>query len=528
MNGTVRSVTVIPASINPISHLPVSLQRKRRVAGYARVSTDSEEQQTSYEAQVDYYTRYIQSKPDWEFVKVYTDEGITATNTKKRDGFNQMVADALAGKIDLIVTKSVSRFARNTVDSLTTVRKLKEKGVEVYFEKENIYTLDSKGELLITIMSSLAQEESRSISENVTWGKRKQFADGKIALPYKHFLGYRKGSDGLPEIVPEEAEIIRRIYSKFILGSAPGSIAKQLTEEGIPTPSGLAKWSPSTIESILSNEKYKGDALLQKTYTVDFLTKKMIVNDSKVPQYYVENSHPAIVQPWEFAIVQAEIKRRKSLPRRYSCQSVLATHIICGDCGDYYGSKVWHSTSKYRRTVWQCNSKFSGTQRCKTPHLDEEQVKAAFLTTFNKLIENRDSLIEDGVTIQRVLTDCTEINSQIAAALEEQEVVTELIRKCVAQNAANALGQEDYARRYEALIKRFEDTLTRLAELNKQKQTRSDKACLIGGFLFELRERDEALTEFDPYIWAMTQDIVTAYRDGRLVFRFRNGVEIEV
>ena len=190
-----------------------------------------------------------------------------------------MVADALAGKIDLIVTKSVSRFARNTVDSLTTVRKLKDKGVEVYFEKENIYTLDSKGELLITIMSSLAQEESRSISENVTWGKRKQFADGKVTLPYKHFLGYRKGPDGLPQIVPEEAEIIRRIYSMFILGNTPCSIAKQLTEEGIPTPSGKSKWSPTTIESILTNEKYKGDALLQKTYTVDFLTKKMIAND---------------------------------------------------------------------------------------------------------------------------------------------------------------------------------------------------------------------------------------------------------
>ena len=165
-----------------------------------------------------------------------------------------MVADALAGKIDLIVTKSVSRFARNTVDSLTTVRKLKDKGVEVYFEKENIYTLDSKGELLITIMSSLAQEESRSISENVTWGKRKQFADGKVALPYKHFLGYKKGADGLPEIVPEEAEIVRRIYSMFILGSTSCSIAKQLTEEGVPTPSGRTKWSPTTIESILSND----------------------------------------------------------------------------------------------------------------------------------------------------------------------------------------------------------------------------------------------------------------------------------
>lgn len=225
-----RSVTVIPATINPITHLPAMASIKRRVAAYARVSTDSEEQLTSYEAQVDYYTRYIQSKPEWEFAGIYTDEGISATNTKRRDGFNQMVEDALAGKIDLIVTKSVSRFARNTVDSLVTVRQLKEKGVEVYvevyFEKENIYTLDSKGELLITIMSSLAQEESRSISENVTWGQRKRFADGKVSLPYKQFLGYEKGEDGFPKIVPEEAEIIRLIYSLFMEGKTPTTIAK--------------------------------------------------------------------------------------------------------------------------------------------------------------------------------------------------------------------------------------------------------------------------------------------------------------
>jgi len=528
MSQSVRSVTVIPATFNPVSRLPLAAQRKRRVAGYARVSTDSEEQQTSYEAQVDYYTHYIQSKPEWEFVKVYTDEGISATNTKKRDGFNQMVADALAGKIDLIVTKSVSRFARNTVDSLTTVRKLKEKGVEVYFEKENIYTLDSKGELLITIMSSLAQEESRSISENVTWGKRKQFADGKVALPYKHFLGYQKGPDGLPQIVPEEAETIRRIYSLFILGGTPCSIAKQLTGEHIPTPSGREKWSPTTIESILTNEKYKGDALLQKSYTVDFLTKKMVVNDGKVPQYYVENSHPAIIRPWEFSIVQAEIKRRRSLPRRYSGQSVLATHIICGDCGDYYGSKTWHSTSKYRRVIWQCNSKFSGEHKCTTPHLDENRVKDAFLTAFNTLIQNRDALIEDGIIIQRTLTDFTEIDQQITSIIEEQEIVTELIRKCIAQNASDALDQGEYAKRYASLMERFDAAAAKLADLNENKQARDDQACMIGGFLFELRERDELLAEFDPYIWAITVDTVTAYHDGRLVFKFRNGLELEV
>ena len=282
-----RAVTVIPPTIQPITHLARNAVVRRRVAAYARVSTSSEEQLTSYEAQVDYYTRFIQSKPEWEFVRVYTDEGISAVNTKKREGFNQMVRDALDGKIDLIVTKSVSRFARNTVDSLVTVRKLKEKGVEVYFEKENIYTLDSKGELLITIMSSLAQEESRSISENVTWGQRKRFADGKVSLPYSHFLGYRKGDNGLPEIVPEEAETVRWIYSLFLSGKTTGSIASLLTREGIPTPAGKKKWAASTVESILKNEKYKGDALLQKAFTVDFLTKKQKKNEGEVPQYYV-------------------------------------------------------------------------------------------------------------------------------------------------------------------------------------------------------------------------------------------------
>ena len=233
-----KSITVIPATRNLHTGVPTNSARKRRVAGYARVSTDSEEQSTSYEAQVDYYTNYIKSNPGWAFVDVYTDEGISGVMTKNRDGFNRMIADALSGKIDLIVTKSVSRFARNTVDSLTTVRRLKERGVEVFFQKENIYTLDSKGELLITIMSSLAQEESRSISENVTWGQRKRFADGKVSMPYKQFLGYRKGADGLPEIVPEEAKIVRSIYRMFMAGKNPTAIARHLTQQKIPTTGG--------------------------------------------------------------------------------------------------------------------------------------------------------------------------------------------------------------------------------------------------------------------------------------------------
>ena len=244
------------------------------VAAYARVSTDLEEQQSSYQAQIDYYTNYIQSRADWEFVGMYADEGISGTSTKHRQGFQTMITDALAGHIDLIVTKSVSRFARNTVDSLTSVRALKEAGVEVYFEKENIWTLDSKGELLITIMSSLAQEESRSISENVTWGHRRRFVEGKVMVPYASLLGYKKGDDGGLAVDEDQARIVRRIYREYLAGHSPKTIAAHLIKDGIPTPLGKKTWSVSTINSILRSEKYKGDALLQKTFTVDFLTKQ--------------------------------------------------------------------------------------------------------------------------------------------------------------------------------------------------------------------------------------------------------------
>ena len=230
-----KSVTTIPATLSRFTAAPINSTKKRRVAAYARVSTDNEEQLTSYEAQVDYYTNYIQGRDDWEFAGVYTDEGITGTNTKKREGFKSMVADALAGKFDLIITKSVSRFARNTVDSLTTIRKLKEHCVEVYFEKENIWTFDSKGELLLTILSSLAQEESRSISENCTWGQRKRFADGKVTVPFKRFLGYDMGPDRNLVVNPEQAKLVKRIYGMFLLGKSPFQIASTLTEEGIPS-----------------------------------------------------------------------------------------------------------------------------------------------------------------------------------------------------------------------------------------------------------------------------------------------------
>ena len=359
MAEQIRQVRTIPATRTRFTAQPVAQQQKRRVAAYARVSTDSDEQFTSYEAQIDYYTNYIKSRDDWEFVEVYTDEGITGTSTKHREGFKRMIADALDGKIDLIVTKSVSRFARNTVDSLTTIRQLKEKGIECYFEKENIWTFDGKGELLITIMSSLAQEESRSISENCTWGQRKRMQDGKVTVPFSRFLGYDRGPDGKLVVNHEQAEIVRRIFSMFLQGATPHGIAAALTAEGIKTPAGKEKWSQGTVRAILGNEKYKGDALLQKCFTEDFLTKRQIRNVGQLPQYYVSGDHEAIIEPDVFDMVQRELAKRKPGANRHSGVKVFSSTVYCGECGGMYGSKVWHSNSQYRRVIWRCNQKYA-------------------------------------------------------------------------------------------------------------------------------------------------------------------------
>ena len=365
-----KSVITIPATKKKNTRDSEDSWKKRRVAAYARVSTDHEEQQSSYEAQVDYYTEYIKRRADWEFVCVYADEGITGCNTRKREGFNQMVADALNGRIDLIITKSVSRFARNTVDSLTTIRRLKEHGVECYFEKENIWTLDGKGELLLTIMSSLAQEESRSISQNCTWGQRKRFADGKVSVPFGRFLGYDRGEDGNLILNEQQAVVVRRIYGLFLQGRSPYAIAKVLTQEGIPSPGGKGVWAQSTVRSILCNEKYKGDALLQKVYTVDFLSKRKKVNEGEIPQYYVEGNHEAIISPAVFDQVQRQMQQRRQERKRQSCAGVFSGRIKCGSCGGWDGPKVWHSNDKYRQEVWMCHDKFQGGVTYPTPHLD--------------------------------------------------------------------------------------------------------------------------------------------------------------
>lgn len=517
-------VTVIPPTINQQTYTPSSPVKRRRVAAYARVSTDSDEQFTSYEAQVDYYTRYIMSKPEWMFSGMYSDEGITAVNTRRRDGFKQMIADALDGKIDLIITKSVSRFARNTVDSLVTIRKLKEKNIEVYFEKEGIYSLDGKGELLLTIMSSLAQEESRSISENVKWGARKRFADGKISVAYSTFLGYEKGdTDGTLRVVEKEAEIVRLIYRMCLEGKTPTTIARKLTQKKIPTPARKEKWHPSTVLSILTNEKYKGDALLQKTYTADFLTKETKVNRGEVPQYYVQDSHEAIVSREVFDLVQEELERRKNGGVQSSSVNLFAGRLICGECGSFYGAKLWHSTDRYRKTVHQCNHKFTNERKCSTPHVDEHQLKRAFVSSFNELFSEKAELMNEYEQIISELSDTSSIERKLRALETEQGMIADQLQGSMSESIS--IDQSDYNQRYDSLFKRYEAITSEIEALSSELTESRSRSELLREFMAEVSSRDGILAEFDESLWYSTVDKVTVTPEKELIFRYRNGDE---
>jgi hypothetical protein len=379
--------------------------------------------------------------------------------------------------------------------------------------------MDSKGELLITIMSSLAQEESRSISENVAWGKRAKCEEGKVYLPYKQFLGYEKGSDGQPQIVEEQAKTVRLIYKLFLDGLMPSGIAKKLTERGILSPAGKPRWYSGTVESILTNEKYKGDALLQKTFCVNFLTKEMKRNEGELPQYYVEQSHPAIIPPEVFDEVQQELKRRREA--RYVGRSgCFSSKIICGECGSYYGRKVWHSTDKYRTVIWRCQHKYDNGEPCKTPHVTEDQIKAAFVKEMNRVIANKEQLLVDIKELIITLTDTRELEEREAAAGKELETVSESMRKLVDAYAHALIEQVEYDDRYAELLARSRAIEERIAQIREQREQRKARKRELGAFYKALKDMGPIM-EFDEELWNMAVENVVIQKDAAITIRLK-------
>ena len=391
-----RRVRVIPAT----KPAPASGPRhggKQRVAAYCRVSTDSEEQLNSYTAQMNYYTQKIEENPDWEMAGIFADEGITGTSMKKRAEFNRMIAACKRGRIDMILTKSASRFARNTVDCLKVIRTLKSKGIGVIFEKENINTLTESSEFLITLFSSFSQAESESMGQNIVMGMRQSMKEGKIPFQYSRTLGYRRGPDGKPEIDPEEAETVRLIYTRYLEGHSLGDIQRELVEKNIPTAEGIQGWSRQVIQNILTSEKYIGDGLRQKTYTTGPIgNKKTVKNNGELPMYYAKDNHPAIIPRDIFYRVKEEMSRRTSKRKvmqktakteqgKYSAKYALSELLICGECGTPYKRCTWARNGK-KRIVWRCVSRLEfGTKYChNSPTLDEDKLHRAIVTALNE------------------------------------------------------------------------------------------------------------------------------------------------
>ena len=433
-----RRVHIIPAT-RKITDPRSSHHGKQRVAAYCRVSTNNKEQINSYEAQKVYYTQKIEENPDWELAGIFADKGLSGTSLKKRDNFNKMIAACKRGRIDTILTKSLSRFARNTVDCLETVRMLRARGIGVIFEKENINTLTESNEFLITLFSGFAQAESESLSANIARGKMMSMQAGNVPFQYKKLLGYREGEDGKPEIDPEEAKTVRRIYRRYLDGCSLSQIQRELEADHVPTAQGVQRWSYQIIHNILTNERYIGDALLGKTYVLDCISKEVRKNNGERPQYYVENNHPAIIPREWFQRVKEEMTRRASKRKvmqrhgktelgKYSAKYALSELLVCGECGTPYKRCTWARNGK-KRIVWRCVSRLEfGTKYChSSPTLDEEKLHQAILEALNEFVQADSEVKEDMLNFTRLVWAGQEVDGASLISLKQRlgDITTE-------------------------------------------------------------------------------------------------------
>lgn len=517
-----KSITVIPARRRVGNTVNKEVKPKLRVAAYCRVSTDSDEQATSYDAQVEHYSNFIQKNEEWEFAGIFADDGISGTNTKKREEFNRMIFECMEGHIDMIITKSISRFARNTLDCLRYIRQLKEKNIPVFFEKENINTMDSKGEVLLTIMASLAQQESESLSKNVKMGMQFRFQKGEVQVNHNRFMGYTKDENGHLIIEPKEAEIVKRIYREYLEGASLKQIGDGLMDDGILTAAGKAKWRPESVKKILKNEKYIGDALLQKTYTVDVLTKKRVKNNGIVPQYYVENSHEPIIPRDLYMQVQEEMLRRANLhsganrkKRVYSSKYALSSIVYCSKCGDIYRRIAWNNRGKHS-TVWRCVNRVEhGPDCCDAPTVQEEELQNAVVKAINTALGGKDEMLtalEKNIAMVLALEDETSMES-LDAKLEELQ--QELLKR------ANA--RQDY-----------EDLADEIDLLREQKQNAMAENAEREGLKQRIAEMQQFLAEQRGTIQVYDEQVVRkliekiTVHDEKVTVAFKSGMEIDV
>lgn len=533
--SAVRKVTVIPADPK---HNQKDIRKQRlRVAPYCRVSTSSEEQLDSYQAQIEYYTEKIAAQQEWTMVDMFADEGKTATSTKKRKDFLRMIKACEKGKVDLIITKSVSRFCRNTLDGLDYVRRLKRMGVGVFFEKENVNTLYMDNEMILTFMMSQAQAESESMSGNIRWGHRKNFKDGKVYFHYAGFLGYRRGENNLPEIDPEEAEIVRRIFSRYLIGHSVAKIIADLEADGIKTARGHKKWNDGVIRGMLRNEKYMGDALLQKTYIADLFTRQTKKNTGELPQYYVENSHPAIIDRLTFQRVQEEMARRSSLKKvstaaktelaKYSGKYVLTELLSCGNCGSPYRRVTW-TRPEGKKIVWRCINRLeNGKKFCKdAPTLEESRIHTAVVSAMNEMFSQKSlkAILQDSIRTallpENGETSLAAIDSRLPQLREQQYRLLQLA-------AAVGADPTQYDEELKKVSMEFSALVAKRSELEKNRQDTEQADERAEQLAAELEAVDTGITTFDEVTVRQLISAITVLSEEKLLIRFKDGTELE-
>lgn len=531
-----KSVRIIPPKPEFLGENRIDI-RPKRVAAYCRVSTDKEQQEHSFETQKEMYTDMIMMKPNWQMAGIYADEGITGTIAKKRPDFMRMIEDCRKGKIDLIITKSVSRFSRNNLDCLLYVRELKEMGIPIIFEKEGINTLQVSSELLITLFSGLSQAESESISMNVKIGKRQSLKNGNVPFSYKSFLGYRKGADGKPEIDEEQAVIIRRIFAEYLAGKSLLDIAKGLTADEIPTARGKTNWSSARVQSILTNEKYKGDALLQKTYIVDCISKKSKKNNGELPMYYVENNHPAIIERAVFDRVQEEISRRNSKKKvkqvgtktelgKYSGKYALSEILYCGNCGTPYRRCTWSKNGK-KKIVWRCISRLDyGKKYCKdSPSIEESILHNAIAEAITQKaqMENADvDRIRNHIKLYKSRQD----TSSILAKQERLKAIQEHINQLTNMDS-EAAQNGDFDAQFESLYAEMYAIKDELEKIEKSKSKIETATDCTEEMTEVMRGLKNHPVEYNDIVVRQLIECIKVMSKDTLLIYFKDGIKIE-
>ena len=535
MSNTTPTVICIPAKPEAVRASKCQL----RVAAYCRVSTDDEEQLTSYEAQKNYYTDKIMTNKEWTMAGIFADEGITGTSARKRPEFLRMIRQCKQGKIDIVLTKSISRFARNTVDCLNYVRALKELGIAVIFEKENMNTLEIDSEMLITMLGAFAQSESESISANVRWGIRQAMKEGKATIQYKYLYGYRKGDDSKPEIIPDQAEVVRKIYDLFLSGTPVRGIQEYLNANSVPNINGESKWARSAIDSILTNEKYCGDVLLQKTYIDDCINKKVKKNTGQLPMYLVQNHHEGIISRETFDAAQAELARRsagkspskKNAPTgrsRYSSKYALSDRLYCGECGTRYQRCTWRNRDGSKRIVWRCVSRVDyGNKYCHdSPTLDEEPLHRAILAAINSAVKDKDTIIYN-------LKSAME--KELAPVAGQQLSLSEIDNQLEQLNTefSKVLAEASESGDQAAYSDRFRDIMQKQTALKAQRDkiqrmlAESGKAT---AHIEQCRQAAEttpsAITEWDEALIRQVVESVTVETGSEIIVALRSGASI--